>query len=302
MGAATPDEWAADKAGKLRRYVADADVMAALRSARDVMLPGVPLAALLGVAANGARNENTTGWITCSPREREDAVHLGRKPLGGDPHTGYGEVNGRDLHELGPFGVEAGHVPDLVAGPGTPWSELAVGEGVRKALGRDAVTGSRWHGAVADQVVVGVACVRRHAVAMRAKLLAIDARLVWTADGDDGGPKVWTPWALWMGVAAWSAGEGGLARHVERYASTLAATPEADRLAALVRCAATYDGGGAKHRRPSYTLVRTAQKARAGLAAVDLTGEGDDARAWLSDGLGGDRSAVLAALVRSAEG
>ena len=302
MGTATPAEWAADKAAKLRRYTSDEEFMGALRTARDVLLPGVPLAALCGVAANGGRNENTTGWRTCSEAERAEALRTGKKPLGGNPRDGYGNVSARHLHELGPFGVEAGHVPEDVAGPGTPWADLADDLGVVKALGRPAVTGGAWYGAVADQVVVGVACVRRHAVAMRAKLLAIDPRLAWTADGDAGGPKVWTPWALWPGVAAWSAGEGGLARHVERYASTLAATPEADRLAAFVRCAATYDGDGAKHRRPSYTLVRTAQKARAGLAAVDLTGEGDAARAWLDDRLGADRAAVLAALVRSAEG
>lgn len=301
MGAADPQEWADDKLLKLRRY-AVGDVARYVRAARDVALPGVPVAALLGVAVNGGSNENTTGWRSCSPAERERAIADGRKPLGGKPGEGYGRVGGNDLHELGPFGVEAGHVPDLVAGSGTPWHELASSEVVRKILGRDAVTGSDWYGALEDQCAVGVACIRRHAIAMNAKLRGIDPRLAWTADGDDGAPKVWTPWSFWPGVAAWSAGEGGLARHLTRYASTLVATPEADRLAAFVRCASGYDDGGAKHVRPSYTALRTLQKMAGGRLAVPLIADEPWAAQWMDDGLGADRPQVLAALVRSARG
>ena len=37
-----------------------------------------------------------------------------RLTLGGDPREGYGRVDAQHLHELGPGGVEGGHVPDEV--------------------------------------------------------------------------------------------------------------------------------------------------------------------------------------------
>lgn len=300
MGADHPDAWAADKARKLRRYV-DGDVATWTRRARDVLMPGVPVALLLGVACNGDVDEDTTGWISGKPDEVRHALTVGRKPLGGDPRTGYGRVDGDDLHELGPFGVEAGHVPGEVAGVGTPWEILGRWEGARKALGREAVTGPRWHGAIADQCVIGVATIVQHAHRVREKLRAIDPRLAWDEDGD-GGPKAWRLWALMMGVSGWSAGDTGIARHVARYASTLAAAPEAERWGAFVRCAAGYDGDGAKHARPSYTACRSAQKLCAGLLAVPLIADEPWAAAWLDDHLASDRAKVLDALVRSARG
>ena len=298
MGASSPNEWAQDKALKLRRY-AVSDVARWTRAARDVMMPGVPVAMLLGVAANGGERENTTGWKSCSDSERAEALMKGRKPLGGDPRTGYGRVDGDDLHELGPYGVEAGHVPGEVAGVGTPWEILGRTEGVRKALGRDAVTGSAWYSAVADQCVIGVATLAQHAHRVREKLRAIDPRLAWDEDGD-GGPKAWRLWALMMGVSGWSAGDTGIARHVGRYATTLAAVPEAERWGAFLRCAAGYDGDGNKHARPSYTALRGEQKRAGGLLAVPLIADEPWAAAWLDDGLAGDRAKVHADLVRSA--
>jgi len=181
MGTATPAEWARSKRDRLERR-ATGEVRGYLDAAVEVVMPGVPIAAVLGFAANGGTNENTTGWISCSESERREALTLGRKPLGGDPRDGYGSVDGDDLHELGPFGVEGGHVPELVAGPGSVWYGLASSAEVRKILGRDAVTGARWHGAVADQYAVGVANLARHSESIRAKLHALDPRLAWDAD------------------------------------------------------------------------------------------------------------------------
>jgi len=300
MGAADPQEWAQDKALKLRRY-AISDVARWTRAGRDVLMPGVPIAALLGIAANGGERENTTGWVSCSDSERAEALTKGRKPLGGDPRTGYGNVTSDDLHELGPFGVEAGHVPGEVAASDTPWGVLGRTDGARKALGRDAVTGSAWRSAIADQCVIGVATLAAHGRRVREKLRAIDPRLAWDEDGD-GGPKAWRLWPLMMAVSGWSAGDTGIARHVARYASTLAAVPEAERWGAFVRCAAGYDGDGTKHARPSYTACRSEQKRACGLLAVPMIADEPWAAVWLDAGLAGDTAKVHADLVRSARG
>lgn len=300
MGAADPTEWAEDKALKLRRY-AVSDVARWTRAGRDVIMPGAPVAMLLGIAANGGERENTTGWKSCSDSERAEAIVRGRKPLGGNPRTGYGHVDSDDLHELGPFGVEAGHVPELVAGDGSPWDALGRTPGVRKALDRDAVTGSGWYNAIADQCVIGVATLAAHGHRVREKLRKIDPRLAWEEDGDDG-PKAWRLWPVMMAVSGWSAGDTGIARHVARYASTLAAVPEAERWGAFLRCAAGYDGDENKHSRPSYTGLRGAQKHAGGLLAAVLITDEPWAAQWMDDSLGADRAKVHADLVRSARG
>lgn len=289
MGADNPHEWAREKRSRLERR-AQGDTLEYLRRGRDVALPGVPIAAVLGFAANGGTNENTTGWIVCDAHERNAALDRGRKPLGGDPRTGYGRVDGDDLHELGPFGVEGGHVPDLVAGPGSTWHKLASGYTVRKILDRAAVTGASWHGAVADQYAVGIANLKRHSASMGAKLTALDVRLGW--GGDD---KPWSLWRWAITCASWSAGSGGTTRHLQRYAAELASVAEGSRWGAFVRLAAAVDDRGAKHRSDEYTALRTAQKLCAGVLACEFTGEDP---AWFDDGLGGDRDAVYAALAR----
>lgn len=288
MSAVTPGAWARDKRSKLKKY-AEGDVARYVSKARDVMLRGVPTAALLGFAANGDINENTTGWLSCSANERALALVDGKKPLGGDPREGYGAVDSDDLHELGPFGVEGGHVPELVATGSCAWAVLAKRPCVRKVLERDGVTGRAWFGAIEDQCVIGVANLARHGGEARSR---IDARLRWPLDGD-GVPKVWSRWAFAVTMMAWSAGDGGAARHLARYADALAAVPEPLRWSAFVRLAATYDGDGAKHRRPSYSALRTHQKLAAGELALAFTGE----LGWGADDLD---DAVLEALARSA--
>ena len=193
----------------------------------------MPLAALLGFAANGGTNENTTGWIVGDDTERATALRYGRKPLGGSPTEGYGRVGSDDLHELGPFGVEGGHCPDLVAGPGSTWHDLASGYSVRKILDRDAVTGGRWHGAVADQYAVGIANLARHSASMGAKLMALNAHLGW--DSDD---KPWSLWRWAITCASWSAGSGGTMRHLQRYMRELATVAEGSRWGAFTNLSA----------------------------------------------------------------
>lgn len=291
MSSAHPDAWARDKRSKLQRY-AEGEVASFSRAARDVMLPGVPVAALLGFAANGARNENTTGWIVGDDAERAHALIVGRKPLGGDPRDGYGAVGGKpSLHELGPFGVEAGYTPSAVAtDAGCPWVSLARSEGVRTVLARDGVTGPRWHGAVEDQCVIGVANLRRHLGAVRSRL---DESLQWDPDAPV------TLWGYALAMMSWSAGSGGAAKHVHRYTLALASAPEAQRWGLFVRLAAGYTGDGHRHARPSYSALRTAQKLSAGRLAAQWTGEGDAALAWLDDGLDDERAAVYDALVKA---
>ena len=283
-----PDAWAADKAAKMRRYATDLRTITT--RARDVCLPGAPVAALLGFFANGSRNENTTGWKSCSARERADALARGQKPLGGSPTSGYGSVTSTDLHELGPGGVEAGHVPDEVATGTCAWVTGARSADVRTILGRPGVEGSAWHGAIEDQVAIGVWNLARHRAQIRAKL---PSTLQWD-------PVV--PVTLWQYVVArmsWSAGTGGAARHLARYATQLAAVPEFRRVAVLYRLAAQFDGPGRKHARPSYTVLRAAQMVAAARVAAGELAE-CEATGWLDEGLGADRAAVLEELVRSA--
>lgn len=284
MGADDPRAWARDKRSRMERRVREwGDIV---ERASDILTPGVPVVAHLGFAANGGRDENTTGWISCSDRERAEALTVGRKPLGGDPRTGYGAVDSDDLHELGAWGVEGGHVPERVATGDSPWATLAVSDGVRKVLDRAAVTGSDWHGAHEDQIAVGVANLARHSRQIRGKL---PPSLAWADDAK--------PWCLWrwaMSMMSWSAGTTGAARHVARYERELAALPPSKRWGAFVRLAAMYNGDGRKHARPSYSALRTCQKLEASRAHADAA-----ALAWLDDGLDADRDAVYAALVRA---
>ena len=285
MSDADPRAWARDKRDRMTRRTREWGDLVERASA--ILTPGVPVAAHLGFAANGGRDENTTGWISCSDRERAEALTLGRKPLGGDPRTGYGAVTSDDLHELGAWGVEGGHVPDEVATGDCAWVRGARSDGVRKVLDRAGVEGADWHGAHEDQIAIGVWNLARHAAQIRAK---VDPRLSW---GVDDKPSTLWRWALTM--MSWSAGTGGAARHVARYVDALAALPEAQRWGAFVRLAATYDGDGKRHARPSYSALRTCQKIEAARLTADVS-----ALAWLADGLDVDREAVYAALVRAA--
>lgn len=297
MGTAHPDAWAEDKRAKARRY-AEGEVALVLHKVIPTLAPGSPVAAWIGVACNGSRNANTTGWITCSEAERAEASRKGKTPLGRalDAYARTG------LHELGPFGPEGRKAPSLVGGVGSPWWVGARSELVARALGRPVLTDTNpgvtepgaWYGAVAEQVAIGVwNNAIRHGQGVRAKL---DARLRWPV-GRDGNPTTWTLWPFALATMAWSAGDGGAAEHVNGHADALAALPEALRWGAFCRLAGVEDDAGRKHQQDEYSALRTAQKLAAALAAVEFTREGPEALAWLDDGLGAERDAVYTRLV-----
>lgn len=290
MSATHPDVWARSKRVAMEAS-ARSDVARWSRTARDVCLPGVPLAALLGFTANGDPY-NTTGWLAGDEEERQQALARGRRPFkSGDPTKGYGAIGSHDLHELGWYGVEGGRCPTPCAtDPECPWVILATSDLVRGILGRDAVTGKRWFGAFADQCAIGVANLRRHGLAVRDHL---DERLRWALDGD-GNPRAWTLWGYALAMMSWSAGSSGAAKHVNAYADSLAAIPEALRWGAFMRAAAAVDDPRARHRADEYSALRTAQKLSAGRLACAFTGE---SLTWFDEGLGADRERVLQRLV-----
>ncbi|MFO0607254.1 MAG: hypothetical protein U0324_29090 [Polyangiales bacterium] len=293
MGADDPAAWVRSKRTKLRT-IARGEVARHTRAALAVCMPSVPVAAALGFALNGDPY-NTTGWKVGDERERAEALRKGRRPfVKGDPTKGYGAIGSDDLHELGWFGVEGGHCPTPVAtDPDCPWVQLADSEEVVKILGRPAVTGGAWYGAVEDQCAVGIANLLRHMRQIQRKL---DPRIAWPADR-----KPVTLWQWSMACISWSAGTSRAARHVNAYAAELGALEERRRVGEFMRLAAAIDDDGGRHRQDEYSALRDAQKREGGRAAAALTGEGDAALAFLDDGLGADRAAVHARLVATSQ-
>lgn len=295
MGASDPKSWATDKRKRLRSYV-DGDVGLWTAKARDVCLPGVPVAALLGFAANGKPRTNTTGWLRGDAAERDEALRTGRKPLGGDPREGYGHVGSDDLHELAEYGVEGGRCPTPCAtDPSCPWVVGAKSEAVRKILGREGATGAGWRDDTAAATAIGVWNVRRHMNAARKKLAEVDPRLSW--EDDD---KPVTPWMLAAASMSWSAGSGGFVRHVRPYAAALAPMPENHRIAEFLRRAAEVDGGKSRHGDDEWTGLRFSQKWAGGvLCAPWITAEPWGPEFLRDDGFADDaeRERVYARLV-----
>lgn len=293
MGASSPKDWAADKRRKLKRYATvEIDTTVA---ARDVCFPGVPVAMIHGTAANGGDNENTTAWISRSPDEIAAALASGRKPLGGDPRSGYGKIGGGDLDELGRLGVEGGREGKPVAtDPECPWVVGASSAEVVKVLGAPAPIGGRWHGNIKAQIAVGVWNLRRHLRAIRKRL---DPRLQWAEDD-----KRVTLWRFCLGRMSWSAGSGGASKHVNAYADELAAVAESARWGLMMRCAGRVDSGKPKHREDGYTALRAAQAVEGAVLALTEGSAEPGALEFLrDDGLTDDeRAAVYARLVEVA--
>ena len=252
MGSDNPMQWARSKRGKLDEM--GAEWVEWTTKARDVSLPGVPLAALAGFCANGDP-WCTTGWKYGTAEERAEAIAKGKRPFKKGVRGDYGGVDREgDLHEVGWWGTEASKTPHPVAVGDCPWVSLADDDEVVKVLGREAVTGGAWYGAIADQCAIGCANLRRHWRAMRRRL---DPRLQW--DEDDKRATL-CRWAFAM--MTWSAGGRG-AQHVNDYAAQLAALPEAQRWAEFCRLAAAEDDDGNRHRQDEYSALRSAQKLEA---------------------------------------
>lgn len=289
MGSDNPIRWAREKRGKLD------DMGDAWREwttkARDVSLPGVPLAAIAGFCANG-NPYNTTGWRVGDDAERAEAERKGRRPFKRGVRGDYGGIDRTgDLHELGWYGTEGGKTPTPVAtDPSCPWVSLANDDEVVKVLGREAVTGGAWYGAIADQCAIGCANLPRHWRACRRRL---DPRLQWAEDD-----KRATLWRWLLAMMTWSAGGRG-AQHVNDYADRLATLPEGERWAEFCRLAAAEDDDGNRHRQDEWSCLRTAQKLEAAVVYAPKLPE-SWALAWLrDDGFRDDaeREAVYARLV-----
>lgn len=300
VGSALPKDWADDKKRRLRSYV-DGDVGLWSAKARDVCLPGVPLAALLGFAANGKPRTNTTGWLRGDQRERDEALRTGEKPLGGDPTKGYGHVGSDDLHELAEYGVEGGHCPTPVATDSEcAWVVGAKSDAVRKILGREGAIGAGWRDDAAAASVIGVWNVRRHMNAARKKLAELEPRLSWDSD-----EKPITPWMLAAASMSWSAGSGGFVKHVRPYAAALAPMPENHRIAEFLRRAAEADGGKSRHGDDEWTALRFAQKWSGAVLCAPWIAAEPWGSEWLADdGFRDDaaREAVHARLVELSGG
>jgi hypothetical protein len=292
MGADHPERWARKHAGKLDDLTAPA-MLARFTRCRDVCLPGVPLAAVVGFAMNGDE-WNTTGWKVGDQAERDAAVAKGRFPFKKkDPRDAsvYGAVTRTgDLHEIWWFGTEAGKTPTPVAtAPDCPAVTLADDPEVVKILGRRASTGAGWYDDEDGNAAVGFANLRRHWRQARA---ALAPSLRW--DEDD---KRATLWRWCCTQARWSAGGRGIG-HINDYATELAALPEAQRWGRFMQLAGAEDDAGSRHRQDEYTALRTAQKLEGARLAVGRIPSESWARAWLDDGLTDvERAAVYARLV-----
>ena len=293
MGADHPVEWARGKRRRLEAY-AKGDLGVWSARARDVVLPGLPVAALLGFAANG-NAMNTTGWLKGDEAERVRAIEKGKRPFAGDPMKGYGAIGSDDLHELGEYGIEGGHCPTPCAtDPECAWVVGARSEAVAKILGRPGVEGERWYKATADNAAIGAWNLRRHMDAARKKLAEVDPRLSWASDA-----KLVTLWRWLAGSASWSAGSGGFVRHVRRFADELARLDERERVGRFLQLAAEVDDPGNRHRQDEWTALRWAQKHEAAVWVAPMIAGEEWAAEWLrDDGLSdAERAAVYTRLV-----
>lgn len=279
----SPEQWARGKRTKMERFARGA-VLAEVRRIGPRLAPGVPLAAWLGVFANGDPDENTTGWIKGDAAERAEAARARRTPirLGGQVYDPSNRElwSNKGFHELGLAGVEGGPATGLCPAPGSAWVEGATHADVRAALGRAAVTApGAWKGAIADQVALGIYNNRRHAMNCNSRLPEAIRFAV-----QDGRPRAWTQWTFALSAMAWSAGAAGAANHIRPYAADLGRVPEAERFSAWLRLLAERGtpGRAGSHGNAFYSALRTWQKLRAGALAADLTGEGPSAAAWVA--------------------
>lgn len=291
MGADHPERWARKHAGKLDDLTAPA-MLARFTRCRDVCLPGVPLAAVVGFAMNGDE-WNTTGWKVGDQAERDAAVAKGRFPFKKkDPRDAsvYGAVTRTgDLHEIWWFGTEAGKTPTPVAtAPDCPAVTLADDPEVVKILGRRASTGAGWYDDEDGNAAVGFANLRRHWRQARAALAPRSAGTRTTSGPRSGGGVARRPDGPPAGAAS---------------ATSTTTPPSSPR--SLRRSAG---GASCRSRPPRTTRVAAPPgrvhgaahraEARGARLAVGRIPSESWARAWLDDGLSDvERAAVYARLV-----
>lgn len=187
---------------------------------------------------------------------------------GGDENTA--ETPSRiAFHEIGYFGTEGGPsnlpVPNDSTAQSNNWLRFHNHPKVIELLGRPACMSppNCWkesNGGLRDQIAVGLVAMRYGQYEGLQRSLRPEVRA--------SNPN--TFWAVVTTFMAWSAGYGGAARVINRYAADLARVPEAQRWDTLITLYAqdflsnTVRAGSPRHGNPFYSLIRTQQKIAVG--------------------------------------
>ena len=244
----------------------DIPVGSTIRSMLPSVFPSVPPEVILGFCANGSFRENTTNAKNPPP-----------------------------FHEIGLFGTEAGPRNGPAPNPNPKaednnWGRLHNHPVVVKLLGGRPATmvHNAWQNAVEDQVAVGLVNLAKHGKNV-VNALAPPIR-----------PNISSPTLSNFYIACcfmgWSAGPSRAARHINRFASTLAQYPESARwgvflktLAEQIRSGSINLNGLTGHNSPAHSALRTWQKIAAGQVLASYT---NGQRAWFEAGLGKDEQWV----------
>jgi hypothetical protein len=227
---------------------------------------------------------------------------VGFTTIGGQTEDTATTCAGNSFHEVGWFQTEAGPCygpapnPDPSA-PDNNWGRLASSATVTGLLGRPAtIDDGAWANAPADQVAVGLANLQAHAASVARQL--VDPSLAPSNPG--------STWTAFLAFTGFSAGDGGAARTINRYAAQLAGVPESGRVAALIDAVLADAQNGTlpgptdgDHGNPAYDVLRTLQKLGAGRALAQQTG-GDVG--WFDLGFGAGQEAAEQAIDDAAYG
>lgn len=268
---ALPSHHAAEYAAKGARYWSG-PIGDAVRRYASAIVPGMPFPLLVAFITPANLTDNTT----------EGSSVAGRSVA---------------FHEIGLFQVPAGPRDGPAPNPNprasnNAWGELATSALVVSALGRPATTAAgAWRTAPDDQIAVGLANLRGDYASVRSHL-----EPALQPSSQD------TQWGAWLTMMAFSAGGGGAASVVQRYAAQLAAVDEATRATELVRlmaneiaCGLAMGGTAGRHSNPAHSVVRTWQKfALARRIAADA---GEPTRPYELD-LGADEPAAEELIAR----
>jgi hypothetical protein len=244
----------------------DIPVGSTIRSMLPHVFPGVPPEVILGFCANGSFRENTTKAL------------LSQK-----------------FHEIGLFGIEAGPRNGPAPNPNpkakdNSWGHLHDHPLVVKLLhGRPAtMVHNAWKNAVEDQVAVGLVNLEKHGKSVVSALAS-------SIRPNTSGPML-SNFFIACCFMGWSAGPPQAARHINRFATTLARYPESERwgiflktLAEQIRSGSINLNGLIDHNSPAHSALRTWQKIAAGqLLAFHTNGQ----IGWFDTKLGVDEQWV----------
>lgn len=259
-----------------------------------VAFPGAPPTAFVGFCSNADRYEDT-----------------------GAPAPGSRHISNIDFHEVGYFNVEAGYTfqfditgtartdqarsaecgrlwranapnqcplrPSPDPNPRHPWTNYAR-LGTHAYMSQPDFVGhpaslapGAWRSNLDEQVGVGLLNLRHHG-----NRVATISGLAASQPG--------TLWAVFLGFAGWSAGDGTVALHLRPFRAQLEALPGPQRLGALVLMFADAIQNrraryvGTSHANPVWTTLRALQRLRAGRMLQRALGLQEG---WYDLGLGG---------------